>query len=103
MNVKFLLVLSLLLAEMVYVGRMILHTEDRGVINTVLAIPGIGEWYYEYRIADTREKAESGGVHEMMALYFQAGSMGNAEDEQFAIILLRDSGSAARTPAERPL
>ncbi len=95
MKVKFLVVLFLLLAEMVYAGRMILHTEDHDVIETVLKIPGIGEWFYEYRMADTRMKAESGDVHEMMALYFQAGSMGNDEDEHLALTLLRDSGSAA--------
>lgn len=95
MKVKLLLVVFLLVAEMVYMGRMVLHTEDHVVIETMLKIPGIGEWYYEFRIAETRAKAEAGDVDEMMALYFRAGSMDNVEDEQFALILLRDSGSAA--------
>lgn len=95
MKLKFLFVALLLVAEMIYLGRMVLHTEDRMVIETMLKIPGIGEWYYETRIAETRTKAEAGDVHEMMALYFQAGALDNAEDEQFALNLLRDSGSAA--------
>jgi len=95
MKAIILFVLSLLVAEMAYVGRMVLQTEDQMVIKTVLKIPVVGEWFYEYRIAETRGIAKSGDVHEMMALYLRAGSMGNVEDEHLARELLRESGSAA--------
>ncbi len=91
---KFFLVFLFLLLETGYAGNMVLNTNDRGVIKTVSDIPVISDFFYEYRIRETRANAEAGDVHEMMAFYFKAASMKREEDKAYAMELLEASGSA---------
>jgi TPR repeat protein len=94
MKLKFLMVFILLLVEAAYAGRMILDSNDPGVAEVMLQIPGVAEYFYEYRVAESRAKAEAGDVHEMMAYYYKAGDMGNEGDRERAVELLEHSGSA---------
>lgn len=97
MKLKFLIVITLLLAEVVYMGFMVVDTDDPVVLETVLKVPVVGDWMYERRIADVRERAESGDVHSMMALYYRADDLENDEDVEYARQLLQESGSATAT------
>lgn len=95
MKLRFLLVFLFLFAETGYVAKMIVETEDPVVLEKVLQVPVVGEWIYERRISEIRSKAQEGDVHEMMALYFKADELGNEKDNELALKLLWNSGSAA--------
>ncbi len=74
---------------------MIVDTDDPVVLEQVLRVPVLGEWMYERRISEIRSKAQTGDVHAMMALYFEADALGNETDNELALKLLWNSGSAA--------
>lgn len=95
MKLRFLLVFLFLFVETGYVAMMIVETEDPVVLEKVLQVPVVGEWIYERRISEIRSKAQEGDVHEMMALYFKADELGNEKDNELALKLLWNSGSAA--------
>ncbi|MCZ6705540.1 MAG: hypothetical protein O6942_06540 [Bacteroidetes bacterium] len=95
MKLKFLLVFFFLLLEMGYMAVMVVKTDNPVVLEKIFQTPILGEWVYERRISEIRSKAQAGDVHEMMALYFEADALGNDTDNDLALKLLWNSGSAA--------
>jgi hypothetical protein len=94
MKLKFLFVLVLLLAEVGYSGRMVLETRDPEVAEAIAGIPGIGDYFYEYRIRTIRETAKAGDVHQMLVLFHRADALNRQEDRELALQLLKDSETA---------
>jgi hypothetical protein len=79
--------------EMVFAAHKLHEQADEGTVRSVLELPAVGAWYYNYRTRDLQTAAGRGNVSAMMTLHRDAIYFDQEEKKDQAMHQIRMSPS----------